>query len=177
MKTYAGIGSRGTPSEVLHFMRTVGAVLAGQGWVLRSGHASGADQAFERGCLRGNGQAEIYLPWDGFEGARASTQSDNGNMQYLVPAWAPNYAQAEKLAEQFHPAWHNCTTAARKLHTRNMYQILGTSLEEPVDLVICWTREGRGEWSIDQAIRLAKHLNVPIFDLALGTEALFKFFE
>ncbi|NYZ25158.1 hypothetical protein HND93_36125, partial [Azospirillum sp. ROY-1-1-2] len=68
MMHYAGIGSRETPPAVLEVMAAVGERLAQLGWVLRSGGAVGADQAFERGCDRVGGRKEIFLPWPGFDG-------------------------------------------------------------------------------------------------------------
>ena len=49
---YAGVGSRSTPAEVLHWMESIGRGMARAGMVLRSGAARGADSAFERGCDR-----------------------------------------------------------------------------------------------------------------------------
>jgi hypothetical protein len=48
---YAGIGARKTPEEVLQVMERAGRILGSRGYTLRSGHAAGADMAFERGAL------------------------------------------------------------------------------------------------------------------------------
>ena len=66
MDYYAGVGSRDTPDHILNTMHHIGAYLATQGWVLRSGAANGADTFFEKGALHVGGEAEIYLPWKGF---------------------------------------------------------------------------------------------------------------
>ncbi|NYZ17456.1 hypothetical protein HL658_33350 [Azospirillum sp. RWY-5-1] len=65
---YTRIGSRETPPAVLEVMAAVGERLAQLGWVLRSGGAVGADQAFGRGCDRAGGRKEIFLPWPGLDG-------------------------------------------------------------------------------------------------------------
>ena len=62
---YAGIGARKTPGGVLVLMREVGAILARDGWMLRSGGAEGADSAFEAGAKSAGGAREIFLPWAG----------------------------------------------------------------------------------------------------------------
>jgi len=49
---YSGIGSRSTPENILHMMGDVAYRLANKGWILRSGGADGADNAFEQGLLR-----------------------------------------------------------------------------------------------------------------------------
>ena len=48
--TYAGIGSRQTPQHIQDTIRTIAAELGARGWLLRSGHAEGADIAFEMGA-------------------------------------------------------------------------------------------------------------------------------
>jgi hypothetical protein len=63
---YAGIGSRETPPTVLDLMARAASWLAAEGWVLRTGMAAGADQAFYRGA-REHGAFELYLPWSAFE--------------------------------------------------------------------------------------------------------------
>ena len=70
-KTYAGIGSRETPDDIIEFMMKCGAYLANKGYTLRSGGADGADLAFERGCDKYDGIKEIYLPWTGFNGSKS----------------------------------------------------------------------------------------------------------
>jgi hypothetical protein len=47
---YTGIGARATPPEVLSLMTRAAFALLKRGYVLRSGHAIGADSAFERGA-------------------------------------------------------------------------------------------------------------------------------
>ena len=49
---YAGIGARATPPEILNLMTRAAFALTKRGYVLRSGHAIGADSAFERGAGR-----------------------------------------------------------------------------------------------------------------------------
>jgi len=53
---YAGIGSRQTPDWCLKIFEELGAKLAEEGYILRSGHAEGSDMAFEKGCNKVNGR-------------------------------------------------------------------------------------------------------------------------
>jgi hypothetical protein len=69
------------------------------------------------------------------------------------------------MAKQFHPAWNRCSPGARKLHARNCFQVMGRDLNSPVDFIICWTRGGLGGGGTGQALRIAKHYNIPVFDL------------
>ena len=151
-KPYTGIGSRETPTAILDLMIAIGGVLAQRGFTLRSGGADGADDAFEQGCTLKGGPKEIYLPWAGFNGRTKSPC-------YPGP-------DAYDLAAKFHPAWQNCSQAAMKLHARNCYQVLGKKLDSPTRFVICWTQHAKRGGGTGQALRLAEHLKIPIFDLA-----------
>lgn len=152
---YAGIGSRDTPASVQASFFMLASELGDAGWTLRSGGAEGADQAFESGLSPANPR-EIFLPWRKFAG------NDS-------PLCTPS-AEAFALAAKFHPAWERCSPAARKLHARNMHQVLGTDLNTPVEFVVCWTEGGLGSGGTGQALRLAKGRGIPIFDFGAGPQ-------
>jgi hypothetical protein len=154
---YAGIGSRETPEEILHLMFHIGQDLGAHGWNLRSGYAGGADMAFFKGAESVDGKMEMFLPWAGFEHAPNDSRfiSDEASQLHM------------ELAEQFHPNWNACKPGAKKLHARNGSQVLGRNLDDPSDLVICWTVGGKGGGGTGQAIRLANQFGVPVFDLAI----------
>ena len=149
---YTGIGSRETPEHVLAIMATIGQYLAEKGWTLRSGGANGADSAFEEGCDSVGGLKEIYIPWQGF----------NSRAGIVVTT-----SEAELLASKYHPAWSKCSQGAKKLHTRNIPQVLGEDLQTPTDMVVCWTVGGKRGGGTGQALRVAQDYKIPIFDLAL----------
>ena len=147
---YAGIGSRETPKYVLEYFNRLGSWMALGNFVLRSGHADGADKAFEYGCDCVAGRKEIYLPWRGFNGSNSS---------YILSS-----QEAYDVAKQYHPYWSNLSDAAKKLQARNSHQILGHNLRTPSDLVICWTKDGLGQGGTGQAIRIAKDCDIPVID-------------
>jgi hypothetical protein len=144
MKAYAGIGSRETPPEILSSMEGIAYWLAGKGWTLRSGRALGADTAFERGCDYSYGEKEVFEAKD-----------------CTVAAYA--------LAEAFHPAWSKCSGFAKRLHGRNMMIISGQHLNQEVQMVICWTKDGKASGGTGQALRFAEYLGIPIFNLYFPT--------
>ena len=150
---YTGIGSRDTPESILKKMGACSKRLKELGFTLRAGGAKGADSAFEQW---GGVCAEIYLPYDGFQG-----KHDNFiNAQFL-----PNYNQAVRMASEYHPNWAACNERARQMHTRNVYQILGKELDKPSLFVVCWTKDGKASGGTGQAMRIAKAYDVPIFNL------------
>lgn len=150
-KPYSGIGSRQTPKNILDLMTIVGRRLALKGYTLRSGGADGADLAFEHGAELEHGAREIFLPWKGF--------NKSTSQLYGVTT------KALELASDLHPAWDQCNNAARKLHARNCYQILGKELNSPSEFVICWTDQGGMKGGTATAIKLAKAHNIPVYNL------------
>lgn len=154
-RIYAGIGARKTPVAVLSTMAHIAEGLSEAGWILRSGHAVGADQAFESHA----GAKEIYLPWDGFEGG--SPAKCNGHII------APISELMTQIAKDHHPNWDACRSGARAMHTRNVCQVLGPDCETWATMVVCWTPGGRAGGGTGQAIRIAVSYGIPVFDLAI----------
>lgn len=152
MKFYAGFGSRETPPDVLHWIRWAARALAAQGWTLRSGHADGADQAFELGAA---GQAQIFLPWP------------NYNHETPVQGWSMPYpdTNAYRIAEETHPAWYRLGSGGRALHARNCHQVLGPTLTDPVRFGLCWTEDGRRRGGSATTIRLAEKYKIEVLNM------------
>lgn len=164
-KHYAGIGSRGTPSNVLAMMTRVAQRLAHHGYTLFSGGAPGADQAFEAGAVH----KTIFLPWHGFQ-SRLPAAHDQDQPS----------ADAFRVAALLHPAWGHLAPSAQRLMARNTHQILGADVRSPVDFVVCWTPDGceteserrRTTGGTGQAIALASRWGIPVFNLQRGQTAL-----
>jgi hypothetical protein len=157
MKVIAGIGSRETPQGVLTEMVEIGAWCANHGIWVRSGHAPGADQAFEYGAEQ---YAISYLPWKGFEG------HVKNKARKLVP---DNWTQLMQHAKQFHPAWDRLSDGARKMIARDSAQVLGKDLNSPVKAIVCWTKDGRPSGGTGQAIRIAYKLQIPVINMNKDT--------
>lgn len=144
---YAGIGSRATPDAVQEDMTRVARHLSSRGWTLSSGAAGGADRAFETGARK----TQIWLPWKGFNGHPS---------ELCYPS-----AEAMQMASEIHPAWDRCSQGVKKLHARNMHQVLGTDLNTPVQFLLCWTPDGKDSGGTGQAIRLAQSRQVKVINL------------
>ena len=140
MKFYAGIGSRRTPPEVLQKMQDYAVRLQKLGYILRSGGAIGADQAFER--LVSPEWKVILRPGD-------------------------STPEAEALASTLHPAWHNCSPYVKRLHGRNCQIILGLNLHTPVDFVISYSTDPkRGGTSLGMNLATQPEYKIQVFNLA-----------
>lgn len=173
---WTGVGSRETPPEIQQVMVDLGYTLADMGWVLRSGHAEGADSAFERGVQQWfmdnveihniddvEPPMEIYLPYNGFCGAKAE------GIHYILPNEFNNYDVAKRIASRIHPAWNNCSDFAKNAHSRNVYQVLGMELKEPSKMLVCWAKPsnkfGNVQGGTGTAVALANECDIPVYNL------------
>lgn len=160
IKYYSGIGSQSCPQEICALMIQFAQQLAKHDYVLRSGGAPGSDEAFEQGCIIAKGQKEIYLPWKGFNGNKSNL--------YTIPPKA-----AEMAAELCGIRWKYLKRPVQYLMARNVMQVLGGTLNTPVEFLICWTEDGCVDFNqrtketggTGQAIALASMLNIPVFNL------------
>lgn len=82
------------------------------------------DKAFEEGCDSVNGKKEIYLPWKNFNGNKSTFYDIEG--------------EALLIASRIHPAWNSCSDAAKRLHARNCYQVMGHALDKPSNQILYW---------------------------------------
>ena len=163
--TYAGIGSRETPQEVLNKMTEVAKYLEDLGYTLRSGGAIGADKAFEKGV---KSKKEVFL---------GSVKTGEKEL---------------KIAEEIHPAWNKMLESTKRkaiasgknpeksadyvanLMARNTNQIFGANLDTPVDFVLAWTQDGLTDYrkrslqsgGTGQAIDMASRKGIPVINMA-----------
>lgn len=150
---FAGIGARETPHEIIALMRGIAFMLADRGYTLRSGGAGGADQAFEYATPI-MVKMEIFLPWPGFNGKHDTLKLNESEL-----------ARAKSIAEKYHPNWIACTEGAKKMHTRNVMQMLGRRCDAASAFVVCWTKDGKASGGTGQAIRIAEGNKIPVYNL------------
>ncbi len=147
MPAYAGIGSRKTPEPILQNVRKIAEGFSRWKWSLRSGGAEGADSAFVQGARTHRGSSlEIFRPED------------------------VNDAALDTV-EKYHPSPRSLKPFARLLMARNAQIILGRNLDDPVEVVYCWTPDGaeanttRETGGTGQAIRIAVDHGIPVKNL------------
>jgi hypothetical protein len=166
-KIYTGIGSREVPENVFEAMSTEAYHLAGKGYTLRSGGAKGSDSAFQWGheCYYSDINAvitnqEIYIPWVNFKMEEYLSTSSNIIPQHLNTA-------CMEIAASVHPHWDKCSAGAKKLHARNVCQILGDGLFIPSDFVLFYAKEVNGivQGGTATAVNIARKFNVPTINM------------
>lgn len=154
-KFFAGIGSRETPIKVLKMMGKLSTYLTELGYTLRSGHADGADMAFEQSAK----SAHIFLPWKGFNYQLHKPLPDHKH--FVI---SPSDKEAFKSVSKFHPKPSVLSPGAIKLMARNYRQIVGQNLPNS-EFVICWTSDGGYTGGTAQAMKIADSLNIPVYNL------------
>ena len=142
--------------------------MAKRGMVLRSGAADGADTAFEQGCDSIDPKRkQIFLPWNKF-----SDRSKNEVGVVLVND--PDIEQsAAEMAAQIHPAWERLSQGAKKLHSRNVYQVLGPDMKKPSRFLICWApldKNGDPKGGTRTAVLLAQINHIRSYNLAIPAD-------
>ncbi|MCA1800211.1 MAG: hypothetical protein LC650_02865, partial [Actinobacteria bacterium] len=70
---------------------------------------------------------------------------------------------------EFHPKWDIIGSTGRDFLARNGYQVLGKNLKSPSDFIVCWTPEGKITGGTGQALRLADHYRIPVFNFGSMT--------
>lgn len=150
---YTGIGSRTAPSDICEQCTKIAKVCSTLGYTLRSGNATGCDQAFAEGAER----AEIWLPWNDFE---IEFQQKHPEHSYISISKFDKDAYSS--VEKYHPAPKSLSSGGIKLMARNYRQVVGYDAPNS-EFVVCWTPTVLG--GTGQAIRIARDLGIPIFNL------------
>lgn len=170
-KFYTGVGSRETPAEYLAIMTELATYLNKTGWKLRSGGSWGADEAFQKGV---SNYSNIFLP-------RLNWRKEDGIVGRFIDD-TELVREAMYIVSKFdlHEDWDNLLNSRGdgglmtvKLHTRNVFQVLGDNLRNPSKFLVCYTNDGaidlsemtRSTGGTRTAMRLACHFKVPIFNL------------
>lgn len=156
VKYFTGVGSRETPKNLSQYIKTLAQKLDNQGYILRSGGASGADSFFESGATN----KKIYLPWPFFNNLSGPDYVVLNNIPTKI-RW-----EAENIVSQIHPNWKYLSSGARKLMTRNVFQVLSEDLKTPSKFLICWTPNGQVIGGSGITIKIALAHDVPVFNLA-----------
>lgn len=155
-KFYAGIGSRKTPEDVLVLMTRFAKKMEEQNFILRTGGAEGADSAFMAG-VENPENLHVFLPWKTF----------NGGQGIFISDYEPWCRKAQEEVSKVHPAWNRLTQGAKKLHTRNFFQIFGMEGQPQSSFVLFWAEEDLDgvKGGTATAVNLAIKFGIKTFNL------------
>jgi hypothetical protein len=180
IRYYTGVGGRDAPVLYLVVLALFAREMKKR-YILRSGEASGCDYAFSYGS---DGEGELYLPWKGFRKSSSSYFLDNMNPDLVSQA-------VELLQEEDMAPWlftkvakvingeqvldFKVSEPVRKLHTRNVFQVLGANLnvDDKSSVLVCYTRDGAishadctsNTGGTATAIKVADRYQVPIYNI------------
>lgn len=166
-KIYTGVGSRKTPRDIESYMCSVAKRMAELGWTLRTGGADGADDAFYTGATRAKGPVELFLPWERFNGFAVD------NVPSCVRIYERPTPEAQDALPNYLDSEHykRLGRAPRLLHSRNVHQVLGYSLNAPSSLVLCWAPVGEDKMpkgGTATAIKIGWRNDIVVFNLAVA---------
>jgi len=158
-RIYTGIGSRETPSDIQRKLTDTAKKLNSVGFTLRSGHADGADKAFEKGSNR----KEVYVPWSTFNGFSGDFVDFDNDLKKFTAKEFDKYRKGE--AE-----WTRIKEPVQKIMMRNVKQIIGEDINNPIpsDFVVCWAEtdeEGNPVGGTGFAVHIAKKFDIPILNI------------
>lgn len=165
----ATIGTRNLTQEDIKKIECL-SFLKGKVWI-RSGGAPGADEKWDE-VLGEKGNKEIFLPGKYFNYFRVKPKNDF----YDASEWFDETTW--EITEQFHPAPQSLkSNFVKALMQRNIFQVLGKGLDDPVKFVLC-VGEGTKTDSFGrirdmsggtgQAVRIAHHHKIPVINIRDG---------
>ncbi len=169
--TYAGIGSRETPQEILDLMTKAAEYLDGLGYTLRSGAADGADTAFEKGATKKEifkgfdpaGETEVKIAHEIHPDLKGAMNASKNKKIKAKLAEGATQQEAEKSGER--SAW-----AVQNLMARNTNQVFGKNLDSSVDFVLFYAKETdnplRPKGGTGQAVEMARRKGIPTINMA-----------
>ena len=156
MKYWAGIGSRTISRAIAKDMGRIASILESDGYTLRSGNATGSDQAFALGV---ENNAQILLPWKDFN---LDFQLAHPKHTYQTPIEFDK--EALESVGKFHPAPHKLDVNGVLFMSRNFRQIIGLNSPDS-QFVICWTHDGTDVGGTGQAMRIASSRYIPVYNM------------
>lgn len=159
---FTGVGSRELTREGRLTLYDVANALTDDGYSLSTGDAVGTDEAFWEQSIKG--RRVRYGPFGKTYHLPETT---------VIPNSTTTYIRATKIAALCHPSYRWLPDWMKELHTRNVFQVLGSHLDSPREFLVCWTPDGaqttretnKKTGGTGTAIRIADMFGIPVFNL------------
>lgn len=171
--TVTVVGSREAPKDVLILMILLGRLFSTLGHKQRSGDAYGSDRAFYYGALLDpNFKPNMFEAWLPKSPTR-DRYSDDITFLDFQNLMEETKEQCTKLAIRARGSIIGLNNNTIALHSRNVVQVLGPSLDDPSDLVVLYakpvkTKDGGSKvrGGTNTAYQIALDNNIEIWNLA-----------
>lgn len=175
--TFGVVGSRTASEEDCDLLYEASLALLRAGWKGVSGGAEGPDDTLTLAIrqyiseiwstateIRPSRIGEIHIPWEGFNNLK------HGDLYGCVigPKHRPDNVLLDAVVALARGGLFNLTEGGRKLHQRNVYEILTKTLQDPVDILLLSAPKGMGntvKGGTATAYVLAKALGIPTINL------------
>lgn len=145
---FTGVGAIIIPSSIFKILYDIGIQLMADNWICRTGTAMGSDMAFRESYMAKLNNMEVYAAKD------------------IISNAFNNAELARNIVRNYHPCYDRIQSEyAKALLARNVYQVLGSDLNTPSEIVFCYTDNGETVGGTSIAIRIAQHYDIPIVNL------------
>lgn len=178
-KTITGIGSRSSdPSfkkykpfkneELIRFiMINAGLYFQELGYSLRSGDAIGSDRYFAENF--DDDRKEIYRPLNKLK---------NNTRTHIFNYNEEDWKLALEVIKLIHPGFSYLNDYSIALHARNVFQVLGSNLDNKSKFILAYTPDGAKRYEdcssktggTGTAIKIADLLDIPVFNLSIDND-------
>ncbi|QCQ57649.1 hypothetical protein DIREPILLOW8_59 [Vibrio phage Direpillow8] len=161
------VGSRNIDELDRHRIMVIGELLAKLGVAGASGNALGSDKEWDNYIF-----VQHFLPWNGYNDG---FETDDAQMLSIDTCPEALLMEARRIAEEHHPAWDHLKRGGRAMHTRNVFQALGTSLspETMADLTIYTAGETPArvvKGGTRTAVEISRSYGIPTFNLRFTSD-------
>lgn len=164
------MGSRTLTATDAARIKVIGELLLALGICGASGNALGNDKEWDKYIF-----VQHFLPWNGYNDGY---ETKDAKMLSLENCPESLRMEAARIAEEHHPAWDRLKRGGRAMHTRNVFQALGTALspETMADVTIYCAEESPArvvKGGTRTAVEISRSYGIPTFNLRFDSD----FFE
>jgi hypothetical protein len=158
MIAYAGIGSRTITETEQKQIHKIAKSFAEKDYIVYSGNAEGADIAFQTGS---QGKCVLLVPWKNFN------KDKYDHSKSLAKFDVGDTVDGNSSTDKFHPNPKSLSQGGRRMMSRNWHQIVGYDQYPKVSFVMCCADQDENGifGGTGQACRIAKSMNIPIFNI------------
>lgn len=164
------VGSRALTEQDAERIQIIGQLLLQLGVAGASGNALGNDKEWDKYIF-----VQHFLPWNGYNDGYDGYETKDAQFLSIESCPEVLLMEARRIAEDHHPAWDRLKRGGRAMHTRNVFQALGTSLspETMADLTIYCAEESQArvvKGGTRTAVEISRSYGIPTFNLRFDSD-------